>query len=345
MDWCHCAGQRAKSMEASVGRAYNLDPKREEQTKMMNENGMETDDLLSEWGSMIGNRHYRSLWTKLLCNRYWQLTFNWLLHRISFPLRELLSFQRKLNFYFSINERNGLHVEREAKQFEINEEKLHLVKEDVQIFVPSKDAAYNRWWKWKMLCWTGIERDEKHSLQKNFWENLRNNATLHKWSASFYQRKVQFALFQLQKFTWERRQCTGISTFFLQEEDWNMMKVKCRLLNKFDEWCISLSVFFYLNHFWKKSDVWQKLHILFFSVIWQGDASVRSLFDHHRVSSDRWDAIRKTKRKFNSSNSKTYSKSTIFSFIVFQHSSFYKQNVEMNRSVDIRRIERDYHWK
>ena len=42
-------------MEASVGRTYNLDPKREEQTKMMNEKGTETDDLLSEWGSMIGN--------------------------------------------------------------------------------------------------------------------------------------------------------------------------------------------------------------------------------------------------------------------------------------------------
>ena len=34
-----------------------------------------------------------------------------------------------------------------------------------------------------------------------------------------------------------------------------------------------------------------------------------------------------------------------FSFIVFQHSSFYKQNVEMSRSVDIRRIERNSDWK
>ena len=35
MDRCHCFGQRSKSVEASVGHDYNLDPKGEEETKMM----------------------------------------------------------------------------------------------------------------------------------------------------------------------------------------------------------------------------------------------------------------------------------------------------------------------
>ena len=34
MDRCRWFGQRSKSMEASVGHAYNLDPKGEEETKM-----------------------------------------------------------------------------------------------------------------------------------------------------------------------------------------------------------------------------------------------------------------------------------------------------------------------